>query len=552
MELNTKVKTLPTLPGVYLMKDKKNEVIYVGKAKNLRNRVRSYFQVNTDERLYSKFMVKRVNDIDFLVTDTEKEALILENNLIKQFKPRFNINLRDDKTFVSVKIDLRKPFPYPGIVRQIENDGSLYFGPYSSSKSIRGTLRYINEVFFIRKCTDNVFKSRKRPCLYYQLGKCLGPCCNLVDKKTYRDLIDQVVLVLKGKTGELVKVLKGEMEKASMSLKYEDAAKIRDRLNSIEQTVEKQKIHSMKFVDRDVFGYCVEGKDMCIQAMFIRSGNLTNASSYNFTIKYYSAESIFGSFLNQFYLNNCFIPTEVIIPVTTEDMSVLSEVLSELKGQKVEIINPQRGDKVKLLEMALKNAASSLKLKHEHGEGCADILSCMATTFDLKNYPATIECFDVSNLTGELAVGAMVVFKDGIQFKSGYRKFKIKDMALNDDFSMMREILKRRYIRALDENCLPDLAVIDGGKGHLSVAVDVLKELGISSMDVISIAKGKKRKNTIDHIFNAANDIEYNLAADSPELLLVQRIRDEAHRFAITYHRKIRQKEQMLSSLNTQ
>ncbi len=531
------------------MKDVKNEVIYVGKAKILRNRVKSYFQAHSDERLYCQFMVKRVNDVDFLVTETEKEALILENNLIKQFKPRFNINLRDDKTFVSIKIDLSKSFPVLRIVRQIEKDGSLYFGPYSSSKSVRETLRHINEIFSIRKCTDNVFKNRKRPCLYYQLGKCLAPCCKLISKDAYRDLIDQIVLVLKGKNNELIKILKEKMNAASLSLKYEEAAKIRDKIVSIEKTVEKQNIHSMKFVDRDVFGYCVKGKEICIQAMFIRSGNLTDASTYYFVMEHNSEEETFSSFIKQFYINNGFIPKEVIVPLLTDDMVILEDVLAELKGKKVEVLKPLRGEKFKLLQMALKNAENSLKLKDVKTESEANILAKVTGTLNLKNYPETIECFDVSNMTGKQAVGAMVVFKDGVPDKSSYRRFKIKSVNQPDDYSMMREILKRRYIRAIEENNIPDLTIIDGGKGHLSVANEVLIELGVFSVDLISIAKGKKEKSTIDHIFSSVNSEQINLESDSSELLFIQRIRDEAHRFAVTYHRKIRQKEQVLSGL---
>ncbi len=546
MQLLNKVKSLPRTPGVYLMKDVKNEVIYVGKAKNLLNRVRSYFQSNSDERLYCQFMVKRITDVDYIVTDTEKEALILENNLIKQFKPRFNINLRDDKTFVSIKIELNKKFPILKIVRRIDKDGSLYFGPYSSTKAVRETLRYINEIFAVRKCSDNVFKNRKRPCLYYQLGKCIAPCCNMVNEEVYRELIDQIILVLKGKNDELIKRLKEQMAEASEAMRYEDAARVRDRITAIEKTIEGQKIHSMKFVDRDVFGYIASGKQIFVQAMFIRSGNLTDVSTYSFSIKYNNAEDAFCSFLNQFYGNNNFIPKEIIIPVDTEDKDVLEELLTEMKGQKVELIIPKRGEKLKLLQMAQKNAENCLKTGHDQGENDSNkILGMLQKTFELKRLPGSIECFDVSNISGEYAVGAMVVFKDGAPYKAGYRRFKIKDVALTGDFAMMREILTRRYSRGIKENSLPDLTLIDGGKGHLAVASQVFDELNIDSVDLLSIAKGKKQKNTIDHVFAPGKSKTIDLQSESQELLFIQRIRDEAHRFAITYHRKIRQKDQI-------
>ncbi len=342
------------------MKDVRGEVIYVGKAKILRSRVRSYFQNSGDERLFIKFLVKRIADIDFVLTDTEKEALILENNLIKQFKPRFNVNLRDDKTFVSIKLDMNQKFPYPVIIRQIEpstgkskgskkSDKILYFGPYSSSSAVRETLRYVNGLFPIRKCSQNVFKSRVRPCLYYQIGKCVAPCCDLVDESTYEQLINEIILVLKGKNTELLKVLKKNMNDASVALKYEKAAKFRDRILAIEKTVEKQKISTLEFVDRDVFGYYSEGNSIQIQAMFIRNGNLENIASYRFSTMNNTLNNVFCSFINQFYVRTRFIPDEIVMPVESEDKEILEELLSEKKGHKVKLFCPTRGEKYMLI-----------------------------------------------------------------------------------------------------------------------------------------------------------------------------------------------------------
>ena len=544
MHLKDKIKSLPTTPGVYMMKDIKNKVIYVGKAKNLINRVRSYFQSNSDERLYCQFLTKRVTDIDFLVTDTEKEALILENNLIKQFKPRFNINLRDDKTFVSIKIDLNKPFPYLRIVREIKKDGSLYFGPYSSTKSVRETIRYINDVLPLRKCSESIFKNRKRPCLYYQLHKCLGPCCNLINKETYKRLIDQTILILKGKNDDLIKTLKYQMEESAKLLRFEDAARIRDRIAAIEKTVEKQKIHSMKFVDRDVFGYKSNENEICVQAMFIRSGNLIDVSTYRFSIKYSNPEDAFGSFLNQFYNNNNFIPQEVIIPIETEDKAILEELLTDLKTKKVEVIKPQRGEKLKLLQMAKKNAENSLELLNDQDKKNSEVLNKVAKVLDLEHPPKTIECFDVSNISGMQAVGAMVVFKNGIPYKQSYRRYRIKEVMQANDFAMMSEILKRRYIKAQEKNDFPNLTIIDGGKGHINVALNLFKDLGIHKLNIIGIAKGNKKNKTIDHIYLSNSDKSISLESDSPELLFIQKIRDEAHRFANNYHKNLRKKTQ--------
>lgn len=544
MQLKDKIKLFPASPGVYMMKDVQSEVIYVGKAKNLRSRVKSYFQVNSDDRLYRQFLVKRIDDIDFLLTDTEKEALILENNLIKQFKPRFNINLRDDKTFVSIKININKPFPYLRIVRQIKRDGSLYFGPYSSTKSVKETIRYINDVFAIRKCSDTVFRSRKRPCLYYQLGKCLAPCCNLVDDKEYRALIDQIVLVLNGKNSELIGILRMEMGAASISRKFELAAKIRDRIAAIEKTVEKQKIHSMKSGDRDVFGFMANKKEICIQAMFIRSGNLTDVASYTFSTRYNNPSEIFSSFLNQFYDKNNFIPKEIIIPIEIHDRGVLEEFLSESKGNKVKIIRPQRGEKRKILAMAQRNAETILTALGERRVKNRAILESLARALGLKAMPEYIECFDVSNIGGELAVGAMVVFKMGEPCSAEYRRYKIKGVGKSDDYAMMGEMLKRRYVRAQKTNKFPGLIIIDGGKGHLRVAMDILDELGINNVSVIGIAKGSRKNNTIDRIFTPDKAEALELDAQSGLLLFIQRIRDEAHRFANTYHKTLRRKSQ--------
>ena len=342
--------------------------------RTLKNRVRSYFQSSGDERLFIKFLVKRIADIDFVLTDTEKEALILENNLIKQFKPRFNINLRDDKTFVSIKLDMNQKFPYPVIVRQVEpsstkgkgpgkRNGILYFGPYSSSRAVRDTLRYINSIFPIRKCSNNVFKSRVRPCLYYQIGKCVAPCCEMIDEKAYKELINEIVLVLKGKNVELLKVLRRKMDEASKVMKYEKAAKFRDRIMAIEKTVEKQKISTMEFVDRDVFGYFGEENRIQIQAMFIRNGNLEDIASYRFSTMNNTLNNVFRSFINQFYGHTRFIPDEVVMPVESEDKGILEELLSEKKGYKIKVLCPKRGEKFKLLEMAVNNAKNAFEIQ---------------------------------------------------------------------------------------------------------------------------------------------------------------------------------------------
>ncbi|HHT9130814.1 MAG TPA: excinuclease ABC subunit UvrC, partial [Candidatus Brocadiaceae bacterium] len=523
--------------------------------KNLKNRVKSYFQKNADNRLYTEYLVRRVADIDFVLTETEKEALILENNLIKQFKPKFNINLRDDKTFISIKLEVNKKFPYPKVVRQIEDDGAIYFGPYASARAVRETLRYIHETIPIRKCPDNVFKKRIKPCLYYQIHKCLGPCCGLVDEATYQGLIDQVVMILKGKQGDLIDILKKQMYEESRSMGYERAAKIRDRVRAIEETVEKQRIHSMTFVDRDVFGYYRERNEVYIEVMFIRSGNMEDVASYHFSTNHNTIEEVFRSFLNQFYNQTRFIPSEVIIPVESADAKLLAEWLSERKGRKVEVIHPQRGDKVRLVEMAQKNAENAYMVSQVRKEDFIRTLQTLKETLKLKQIPERIECFDISNIFGKQAVGSMVTFEHGKANKSRYKRFKIKTVGQIDDYAMMHEVLTRRYKRAVEEGDLPNLIMVDGGKGQLGVALKVFEELAIGNVDLIALAKGGKERDVSDEKIGERVFVPYvsepiALDPSSPELLFLDKVRDEAHRFAIAYHRKLRDKEYYSSPLD--
>ena len=569
-KLVSKLKTIPTGTGVYMMKDTRGEVIYVGKAKILRNRVRSYFQSSGDERLFIKFLVKRIADIDFVLTETEKEALILENNLIKQFKPRFNINLRDDKTFVSIMLDMNQTFPYPVIIRQIEpstgkdkrskknSNNILYFGPYSSSRAVRETLRYVNSLFPIRKCSQNVFKNRVRPCLYYQIGKCVAPCCDLVDEYAYKELINEIILVLKGKNSELLKVLKNKMHDASSSLKYEKAAMFRDRILAIENTIEKQKISTLKFVDRDVFGYYGEGNSIQIQAMFIRSGNLEDIASYRFSNINNTLSNVFCSFLNQFYVQTRFIPDEIVMPVESEDKEILEELLSEKKGDKVKVICPKRGEKHKLLEMATVNAENAFKIKQKSGGDIGYVLTSLKKQLGLANIPKRMECFDISNIAGKQAVGSMVTFENGLPVKKKYKRYKIKTVSHSDDYAMMYEVMTRRYTRAFKEDDFPDLTIVDGGKGQLGIARRVFDELGVDRVDIIALAKSKKKAkghsdstHSLDERVFISNDADPIVPdQDSPELKLLVNIRDEAHRFALAYHKKLRKGQYYKSPLD--
>jgi len=537
------------------MKNAKHKVIYVGKAKNLKNRVKSYFQKNTDGRLYTGMLIKNVADINFVLTETEKEALILENNLIKQFKPRFNICLRDDKNFISIKIETKKKFPYPKIVRKIEDDGSLYFGPYASARAVRETLRYIHDTIPIRKCSDNAFKKRTKPCLYYQINKCMAPCCGLIGETSYKSLIDQIVLILKGKQEDLIDILKEQMYKESGHLRYEKAAKLRDRMQSIEKTVEKQRINSLTFVDRDVFGYYMIKNEIYIEVMFIRSGNMEDVASYRLPANYNTIEETFRSFLNQFYNQTRFIPSEIIIPIQSPDSTLLEDWLTERKGKKVAVIHPQRGEKLRLIEMAQKNAINAYNVSHSYDDDYSNTLRTLQESAHLSRMPAHIECFDISNISGKHAVGSMVTFERGVPVKSKYKRFKIKTVEQIDDYAMMQEVLLRRFQKAVEEGDLPDLVIVDGGRGQMGIALKVFEELAITNVDLIALAKARKKsslngKKQGEQIFNPHLHEPILLPASSSALLFLDKVRDEAHRFAITYHKKLRNREYYTSPLD--
>ena len=542
MDIDEKLANLPVEPGVYLMKDERQEVIYVGKAKSLRPRVRSYFQNTDDGRPFTKHLVERTRDVDFVVTGTEKEALILENNLIKQFRPRYNIVFRDDKTYVSIKVDLTEAWPVPRIVRaRTKKKGLLYFGPYSSAQAARETLRHINTVFPLRKCSIRPSALPPRPCIQHEMGRCLGPCSGTVTEEQYRKVLDQAIMVLKGAHETLLDDLREEMQEAATSLQFERAADLRDQIQDIEQTLEKQKITSSVFEDRDVFGFYVEGKEIEVQAMFIRSGKLEEVTNYHLSAKLESPDEVFRSFLNQFYSRLRLIPKAVLIPIETEDADALSEWLTELRGSKVEVTRPQRGEKRRLVDMAQANAREGYLARKSTAERQEAMAESLRHRLRLARPARRIECFDISNIHGLLAVGAMVTFQDGKPDKSRYRRFRIKTVKQADDFAMMYEVLSRRYSRATGEGDLPDLAIIDGGKGQLGVAERVFRELGIAGVDVVGLAKARVSRGTEERFFRPGEGEPIVLERNSPELVLLTRIRDEAHRFAVTYHRKLRE-----------
>lgn len=556
-ELSKKVDSLPRRPGVYLVEDARREVIYVGKAKDLRARVRSYFQEGGDDwRLISK-RIHQVADVDAVVTASEKEALLLENNFIKQFRPKYNVYFRDDKSFVSIKIDPSEPWPRPIVTRRLDDPKAMYFGPYASAKAARRTLRVLNDVFPLRKCPIRECMERARPCLYGEMGKCAAPCCAEVSKEEYDQLIEQVVMFLKGKGEDLLARLREEMDAASGALQYERAARVRDRIRAIETTLEGQRVaSSAPDVDRDVFGLCTLDRYVSLAVLFVRSGNIQDVATYRFPAELDSEEAIFGSFLSQFYSANRFVPAEVLMPVQTEDAELLESWLSEKKGRRVRLIHPQRGAKRQLVELANGNARQAERAATTEGEKRRLEMESLQRILALSELPRNIECFDISTLQGREAVGSMVVFRDGEPDKGSYRHYTIRQVEGQDDLAMLHEVLSRRYSKLAGQDGEgggpPELVLIDGGKAQLGVALKVLDELGISACDVAALAKARSgggRKLKVERVYLPGKEEPVEVPEDSYGFRLVTRVRDEAHRFAISHHRKVRRKAAMRSPL---
>jgi excinuclease ABC subunit C len=556
--LAEKLDALPARPGVYLLKDKHTKVIYVGKAKSLRARVRTYFR-GGDERSQVRFLMQRVTDLETLVTTNDKEALILENNLIKQYKPRYNIRLKDDKSYVSVKVTTQDDWPRILVTRKIVKDGSKYFGPYASAYSVRETLDTIRKVIPLRTCSDGVFRNRSRPCLEYQIKRCLGPCCLPVDPNVYQQQLREAMMLLEGKSQQLVRQLEDAMHRAAEELRFEDAARLRDKVRAIERTQERQQVVAHWGEDQDVFGLYREGGFIEAQVLFVRQGKLTGNQAYSFEDFELPDADVLEELLRQFYQGERYVPDEILVPVEMEDQEVRADYLSERRGKRVEILRPQRGDKVRLLEMAAENAAQSFRERQDAERKHERMSEELQRKLRLRNAPKRIECFDISNIQGRLAVGSMVTFDEGEPDKSRYRRFRIRTVPEADDFRMMYEVLMRRFTRAKEEGSYPDLLVVDGGKGQLNVALEVLRELEINEVDAVGLAKLRVERNpqaaeikhSEERVFLPGRKNPVILKRNSTALFLLQRVRDEAHRFAITYHRQLRTKERLRSVLDS-
>jgi excinuclease ABC subunit C len=556
--LTRKLDTIPTDAGVYLLKDKSGKVLYVGKAKSLRSRVRAYFREGGDERFQVRFLMRRVRDFDTLVARSEKEALILENNLIKQYKPRYNIRLKDDKSYLSAKVT-KHSWPRITVTRRIVKDGGRYFGPFGSADGLRETIDVIRKVFPLRTCSDAVFKNRSRPCIEYQIKRCLGPCCLPVDRDEYERHLHAAEMLLEGKNLELLKEMRERMRGYAERLEFEEAARVRDRVRAIEKTVERQTVLHHWGGDQDVFGLYREGGFIEAIVLMVRHGKLTSTQSWSFQDLEFSDEDVLADLLTQYYSGARFVPDEIIVPVELEDASVRAELLSERRGRNVDFLVPQRGDKLRLLEMAMDNARQSFAARRDNENTREKMLEELRTKLHLRNTPKRMECYDISNLQGTMVVASQVTFDEGEPQKQFYRRYRMRTVEGQDDFASMYEVLSRRLKRAVADNEFPDLWVIDGGKGQLNVAVEVLKEHKLlDQVDVISIAKqhvlNDPRERSVvkseERIFLPNRKDPIVLPRNSTALFLLVRIRDEAHRFAITYNRELRRRARLRSVLD--
>ncbi len=563
---------IPTAPGVYLMKDRSGQVIYVGKAKNLRTRVRQYFRPGGDSRFFvaAGLLGRALHDIETVVVESEKDALLLENHLIKKHQPRFNVKLRDDKQYLVLRIDTSVRFPRVDVVRNIKDDGARYFGPYHSATSCRETLRTLNRHFHLRTCSDHVLATRTRPCLQYQIKRCPGPCVYPVDPESYADQVEDVAMFLAGKNDELVKRLERRMVAKSLAEEFEAAAQLRDSLAAVRKSLAKQHVVQDVFVDQDVFGFWREADVVELVVLFVRGGKLMGRRSFRQRDQEFPDAQVMTSFVQQYYATGTLIPDEVVVPFALDDQPIIAEWLGAARGRKVKVIAPKRGTRTRLVELANKNAAASAASRQNREEDSQQALEKLQQRLGLKRLPERIECYDIAHIQGTETVASMVVFIGGLAERSLYRKFKVKS-ATNDDFAAMYEVLTRRFRRAIDGAdpswALPDLVVVDGGKGQLNTALAALADLGIEisaskGFDVVGIAKERaavgedaseadeEAERLPDRVYLRNSKDPVRLRANTKELYLLARLRDEAHRFANTFHRNRRKRSALRSALD--
>ncbi|NIM57515.1 MAG: excinuclease ABC subunit UvrC [Candidatus Aminicenantes bacterium] len=539
-DLKSKIKNLPKKPGIYFFKDREGEVIYIGKAQSLKDRVKSYFLPTSDAKI--KKILSETEEIDFILTDSAKEAAFLENNFIRQHQPKFNLRLKDDKSFPYLKLTLQEKFPAIYLTRRVEEDGAKYFGPFSPAQEARNTIHLSSKYFGIRTCQEAVPGKRKRPCLDFDLKLCSAPCVEYISESDYRDSIKNALLFLEGKTEELLKVLKKKMQEAAASQEFEQAAHWRDIIHTIGEIKAKPKLISVGMENKDIFGYSRENKSVALYVFFMRKGKVIESEDIFFQEKEeISDKEILSNHLKRFYKQIKSLPDKILLPFAPEDKDGILKMLLKLKRTKIEIIVPRKGENKKLVDLASSNAEILLRKKYE---GLAPLMQ-IKELFNLKSFPERIEGFDISNIGGEESVGSLVVFENGKPQKNDYRKYKIQAVTGPNDVASLQEVIRRRYKRHLEEKkALPDLILVDGGKGQLNAAVGALEDLGIGHQPVVSLAKKEET------IFAPDRKKGIKLERTSPALKLFQNIRDEAHRFALSFHRLRREKRSFESRLD--
>jgi excinuclease ABC subunit C len=542
-------------PGVYLLKNENNEIIYIGKARDLRKRLAAYFKNSGHADMKTGVLIDKIFSFDTIITGNEKEALILESNLIKRYRPRYNVVLKDDKRYPSLRLDLNEKYPGFSIVRKIGQDDAAYFGPFASAHAVRETLKTINKTFKLRKCRAKEFKTRTRPCLHCQMDGCLAPCCLDVDPQAYREQVTEAVMFLRGRTGDLVAKIKRQMDTAARAQEFEKAARLRDKMFSLERTIEKQIAVTTDFKDRDVFAIARSDGDALITVFNVIGGFLKGTQHFSFEEILSTNEEAMGVFIRQYYEKTASLPDEILVSVDLQDTRLIEEWFKTAKGKSVKILNPKRGEKAKLLTMAAHNAEKELRELALTRTAEMELLLRLQKKLKLPRLPERIECFDNSNISGTEPVAGMVVFEKGRAQKSAYRQFKIKATFTHDDYAYLSEVLTRRLGKPgsrTEPETFPDLLMVDGGKGQLNIARAVIRELSLEGQfEIIAIAKKDEKKGEArDKIFKANRTNPVAFGKDADLLLFLQRIRDEAHRFAITFHRRRRIKKALHSELD--
>ncbi len=546
--LQSKLDHLPRQPGVYLFKNASGEILYVGKASVLADRVRSYFQRGTDHTPKTAVLVGQVADIETIVTRSELEALILESNLIKRHRPRFNVVLRDDKQYPYLRLPVKEDFPRLSIVRRVQKDGALYYGPYTPAGALRETLKVIRKVFPLATCEIDIDGKAERACIEFEIKRCMAPCIGNQTREEYHRIVKQVRQFLEGRDTELLEDLRAHMHAAAEREEFEEAARLRDRIFKIERTLEKQRVTQTSSTDQDVLGLARRGTAVDLQMLFVRGGLLIGRKDFFWTESAEASdEELVRSAIEQFYNKDGLPPKELLVPTTLADAPLIERWLSEKKGEPVRVLAPERGKKHQLVQLAEENATAALAdhLRDEETDRLA--MEELKRLLRLDKVPRRIEGFDISNTMGDQSVASLVVWEDGQAKKSDYRKFRIRTVAGANDFASMQEVVMRRYGEAEDLP-LPDLVLIDGGLGQLAAAMEGLKRVGRAELPVIGLAKARGEKT--DRVFLPGRKNPILLNPSSPAAHLLQRIRDEAHRFAITYHRKLRGKALVASRLD--